>query len=45
MIFWLQKLPVYHLAVLYGYSDLRHIKQYSPDYVVKAPDDIINIVF
>lgn len=31
------------LAVLYGYSDLAHIKKYSPDYIVKTPEEIVKI--
>ncbi|MDR2666415.1 MAG: HAD-IA family hydrolase [Endomicrobium sp.] len=33
------------IAVSYGYSDLGQIEQYNPDFIVKAPRDIINIVF
>jgi phosphoglycolate phosphatase len=32
------------IAVLYGYSDIEQIKQYNPDFTVKTPKDIINIV-
>jgi phosphoglycolate phosphatase len=32
------------IAVLYGYSDIEQIKQYTPDFMVKDPKDIIDIV-
>jgi phosphoglycolate phosphatase len=32
------------IAVLYGYSDIEQIKQYAPDFIVKDPKDIIDIV-
>jgi haloacid dehalogenase superfamily, subfamily IA, variant 3 with third motif having DD or ED/haloacid dehalogenase superfamily, subfamily IA, variant 1 with third motif having Dx(3-4)D or Dx(3-4)E len=32
------------LAVLYGYSDIAHIKQYNPDYIVSCPEEIVKIV-
>jgi phosphoglycolate phosphatase len=32
------------IAVLYGYSDVEQIKQYNPDFMIKAPKDIIDIV-
>jgi len=32
------------VAVLYGYSDIEQIKQYNPDFIVKTPKDIIDIV-
>ncbi len=32
------------IAVLYGYSGIEQIKQYNPDFTVKTPKDIIDIV-
>ncbi|MDR1196164.1 MAG: HAD-IA family hydrolase [Endomicrobium sp.] len=32
------------LAVLYGYSDIKYIKQYNPDYIAATPEEIIKIV-
>ncbi|OEG70567.1 hypothetical protein ATZ36_04065 [Candidatus Endomicrobiellum trichonymphae] len=32
------------IAVLYGYSGIEQIKQYNPDFTVKDPKDIIDIV-
>jgi phosphoglycolate phosphatase len=32
------------IAVLYGYSGIEQIKQYNPDFMVKDPKDIIDIV-
>jgi phosphoglycolate phosphatase len=32
------------IAVLYGYSNIEQIKQYKPDFTVKDPKDIIDIV-
>ncbi|MDR1511518.1 MAG: HAD-IA family hydrolase [Endomicrobium sp.] len=33
------------IAVSYGYSDVRLINRYNPDFIVKTPKDIIDIVF
>jgi len=32
------------IAVAYGYSDMEQIKQYNPEFIVKTPKDIIDIV-
>ncbi|MCA6080205.1 MAG: HAD-IA family hydrolase [Endomicrobium sp.] len=35
---------VMSIAVLYGYSDIEQIRRYNPDFTVKTPKDIIDIV-
>ncbi|MCL2485351.1 MAG: HAD-IA family hydrolase [Endomicrobia bacterium] len=32
------------IAVLYGYSDIKQIKKFKPDYIIEKPEEIINIV-